>query len=139
MAKENGRRFLLYRIDTANVAIPLGTTASISITNGVIDTTDKDSGGWRELLDGLREWTASMTANYDQEQAEQLGLIDKIIDTTTTTQTEIGVGFDDNTGDILFKGNALVSETTLNGDNNAVVTVDYAFEGTGALTKVIKA
>lgn len=139
MSKENGRRFLIYKIDTPNVAIPLGTTASLSISNGVIDATDKDSGGWRELLDGLREWNASMTANYDQAQAEQLGLVDKIIDTTTTTQMAIGIGFDNNTGDIMFTGNALVAETTLTGDNDAVVTVDYTFEGTGALTKVTKA
>lgn len=140
MAKENGRRWLVYEIITATAtAIPLGTTAALNISNSVIDASDKDSGGWRELIDGQREWDASMTANYDQEQAKHLELIDAIIDTTTSTERTIGVGFDDNVGDILFQGQALVASTPITGDNESMVTVDYEFQGTGPLTKTIKA
>jgi len=139
MAKVNGRKWLVYEIITATAtAIPLGTTASLNINNNVIDASDKDSGGWRQLIDGQRDWDVSMTANYDQEQAKQMGLIDAILNVTTSTERTIGIGLDDAVGDILFQGQALVASTPISGDNEALVTIDYDFQGTGELTKTTK-
>jgi len=79
-----------------------------------------------------------MTANYDQEQAKQMGLIDAILNVTTSTERTIGIGLDDAVGDILFQGQALVASTPISGDNEALVTIDYDFQGTGELTKTTK-
>lgn len=139
MAKINGKKWRIYVVDGTNKVIPLGTTDSLEISNGIIDASDKDSGGWQENIDGQRSWTASSTANYDASQTEQIALLDTLINTTVSTAQDILIGEDATAGDIAFTGKALIESASVSADNEAIVTVDFSFTGTGALTKVTKA
>ena len=138
MAKINGKKWRIYVVDGTNKVIPLGTTDSLEISNGIIDASDKDSGGWQENIDGQRSWTASSTANYDASQTEQIALLDTLINTTVSTAQDILIGEDATAGDIAFTGKALIESASVSADNEAIVTVDFSFTGTGALTKVTK-
>ena len=138
MAKINGKKWRIYVVDGTNKVIPLGTTDSVEISNGIIAASDKDSGGWQENIDGQRSWTASSTANYDASQTEQIALLDTLINTTVSTAQDILIGEDATAGDIAFTGKALIESASVSADNEAIVTVDFSFTGTGALTKVTK-
>lgn len=71
MAKRKGRDFLLYAesTTTASTFIKVGGCRELTWTanNGEVDVTNKDSNGYRELLEGNFNTTVNITANgvYD--------------------------------------------------------------------------
>ena len=139
MAKKNGKKFRIYIVDGSNTAIPLETTTSFSIENAIIDASDKDSGGYAVGIDGQRSWSAETTVNYDFAQAEQLALLDSLIDPDTSTELDILIGEDSEIGDIAWSGSALIASGSFSGDNEALVTLDLSLTGNSPLVKVIKA
>jgi len=139
MAKKNGKKFRIYIVGTGNVAIPLEKTTSFSIENAIIDASDKDSGGYATGIDGQRSWSAETTLNYDFAQTGQLALLDALIDPDVSTEQNVLIGEDNETGDIAWSGSALIASASFSGDNESLVTLDISLTGNSPLTKVTKA
>ena len=53
----NGTKFGVY---AAGTKIAYATSASISMNHNLRDTSTKDSGGWRDQLEGQRDWEVSV-------------------------------------------------------------------------------
>jgi predicted secreted protein len=52
----NGTKMLLY---VGGVAVAGATSHSLSLNMDTRESTNKDSEGWRELMESVRSWTAS--------------------------------------------------------------------------------
>lgn len=140
MAKQDGKKFRIWiGAALSEVMIPLEVTSSLSIENAIIDASDKDSGGWLTGIDGQRSWNADTTLNYDSAEAGQLDLIDKLIDTTTSTEVEVLIGENNESGDISWRSKALIASANISGDNASLITMDISLTGNDALVKVVKA
>ncbi len=116
-------------IETVVVAELTG--CSLSITHSPRNTTNKTSQGWRELLEGLREWTMTCSAMYIPN-----GSFNTIF-AAYTGRTQVTVRLASTAGsDDYYEGEAYFGTGTLDSPSQEDnVVFDVTFEGTGALTE----
>lgn len=115
------------KFDSSNVAEM--SNWSINPTAGEIDTTNFDSGQWKEYMGSLKEWTASFEGNL--VKGHVAGVINKLGETVTV---ELKVSATD--GDITFSGSAFSTSIDVDVpvDDKASISVDV--RGAGQLTAV---
>lgn len=107
------------------------TGCNLSITHSPRNTTNKGSAGWRELLEGLREWTMTCSAMYIPN-----GDFNDIF-AAYNNRTQVTVRLASTAAaDDYYEGEAYFSSGTLDSpaqeDN---VVWDVSFDGTGPLTE----
>ena len=125
-------------LNSTNGAITIGGTVmaeltgcSLTITHSPRNTTNKTSQGWRELLEGLREWSMSATAMYIPN-----GTFNTVF-AAYSGRTQVTLVFESTeASDDSYTGTAYFTNGTLDSpaqeDN---VTFDVSFDGTGALAE----
>lgn len=108
------------------------TNCSLSVNMETRDATTKSSGGYRDLLEGVRSWSGSGECLVDKAATEGYEELydDLIARTTVTVKFTTGA-----TGDTFWSGSAYLTSWELSGGVEDNVTLSYSFEGTGALTK----
>lgn len=126
------------RVYVGGTAIAHATDATLTFTHEPRDTTTKDSGGWRDLLEGLRSWSVSATALYADDAAYGFeDLHDTLNATRATVTVLIGTG---ESGNVDYSGTAWVASLELNSpDSEDNASLSVTFEGSGALTKATTA
>ena len=107
------------------------TGCSLTITHSPRNITNKTSAGWKELLEGLREWSMSASAMYIPNSTYVT------IFAAYTGRTQLTLVFKSLTsGDDNYTGEAYFTTGTLDSpaqeDN---VVFDVSFDGTGVLTE----
>lgn len=118
-------------LDTTYKSIGHATDASLSITHEPRDITSKDSSGWRELLEGLRSWSASGSGFFAEDAAYSFeDLLGNV-----TTRTKVQIRFTTAiSGDTYWQGNGYLSsleKTSSGAEDN--VTYSFSIEGSGAI------
>lgn len=107
------------------------TGCSLTITHSPRNVTNKGSAGWRELLEGLREWSMSATAMYIPNGTYNTVFAAYSGRTQVTLVFQSTAASDDNyTGTAYFTNGTL--DSPAQEDN---VTFDVSFDGTGVLTE----
>ena len=128
----NSTLFALYAGDGTYTKIAHSTDASISFSHEPRDITSKDSAGYRQLLEGLRSWSASgsflvaLDATYGYEELYAAWVARSVLTVRFSTQVS---------GDQYYQGTAYISSLELSSpgaEDNA--TFSLSLEGTGALT-----
>lgn len=129
MAKINGRTIV---VEVDGVAVAAETSATLNLNQDLPDATSKDSAGWAEHINGLRDWSVDVEALTDWSDTFGAdGIADAIIN-----QSGVTVKFtNNNSGDVEFTGTANASGLTLTAENEATSTWSGTLTGTGALTK----
>ena len=133
----NGTKFGVY---VGGTKIAFATSASISINHNLRDTSTKDSGGWREQLEGQRDFEISVEGmliflNTDGTAITCL-TINELYSSYIATRTVFEIKFSTEiTGDIKWSGNALMTSISIDTPNEDSSTVSASFSGTGALTQ----
>ena len=112
------------------------TSASLSVSMETRDTTTKDSAGWQENLEGLKNWSLSgdglvtysiSDANYDTP--DQLFTI-------LSNRTKVLVKFGSATsGEFDYTGDAYLVSYEQEAGVEENVTYSFGFTGTGTLTQ----
>lgn len=133
----NGTKFGVY---VGGTKIAFATSASISINHNLRDTSTKDSGGWREQLEGQRDFEISvegMLIFLNTDGTAITGLtINELYSSYIATRTVFEIKFSTEiTGDIKWSGNALMTSISIDTPNEDSSTVSASFSGTGALTQ----
>jgi TP901-1 family phage major tail protein len=132
----NSTLFAIYLLESATYEkVANLTDASFSFSHEPRDITTKDSGGYRELLEGLRSWSASGSGlvQYDTGSGEQ-GYAE--LYAASKDRTLVTCRFMTNvTGDTYYQGTAYVTsveKTSPGAEDNVTFTI--SLEGTGAIT-----
>jgi predicted secreted protein len=102
-----------------------------SLTCGAtdIDVTNLDSNGWKEIIQGILEWSVTSDGNFvPSDTGGQAALIAAWISGTT-----VGMVFNVNST-IKFSGDAYVKPSSITTNVNEKVAISFDFTGTGALT-----
>lgn len=137
MAILNGTVFLLkIGSDGSEVALPDQTEGSISLNLETRDITTKDSSGYRELLEGVRSGSISVSGLVDDDGAGGAGAdLFAVLDGRSTTH--IIFGLDAATDDYHYECDAFCTSLEVGGGTEDNVTYSATFEITGAITEVV--
>ena len=133
MAILNGTVYLL---SIGGTALPDQTEGSISISMETRDITTKDSAGYRELLEGLRSGSISVSGLVDDDGAGGAG---GTLFTTLTNRTAVALvfGLDAATDDYNYTCNAFCTSVEVSAATEDNVSYSATFEITGAITQVV--
>ena len=133
MAILNGTVFLL---KVGGTALADQTEGSISINMETRDITTKDSAGNRELAEGLRSGSISVSGLVDDNDAGGAG---GTLFTTLEARNSVALvfGFDDTTDDYNYTCNGFCTSLEVSGGTEDNVTYSATFEITGAITQVV--
>ena len=104
---------------------------SISASLDTIETTDKDSAGWKTFEDGDKSWTASGSANLDFAAAE--GAQEVFADFIVGDAVAVDVG--SHASSVFYSGSGLINSWSLEGPRNGLGTFSFEVQGTGPLTE----
>jgi predicted secreted protein len=132
----NGTKFGLY---AGGTKIGYATSASISMNHSLRDTSTKDSGGWRDQLEGQRDWEASVEGMviFDLDGAT---ISDKILPDIFTSYMATRDSFTllfstDVDDDYEWTGTAFLTSISADAPNEDSTTWSASFSGTGVLTQ----
>ena len=106
---------------------------SVSMSVETIDVTTKESGGYRELLGGLRSATFSVNGLVDYTEATNESTAD--LATRLLARTEVTLKFSTEvTGDQSVSAEAICTSLELSGGTEDTATYSATFEATGTVT-----
>lgn len=131
----NGTKFGVY---AAGTKIAYATSASISMNHNLRDTSTKDSGGWRDQLEGQRDWECSVEGmliftNLDGTPVSGLTM-NELYTAYITSRTVFALKFSTSiTGDIQWTGQAFMTSLSSDTPNEDSSTWSASFSGTGEL------
>jgi predicted secreted protein len=125
----NGTLLLLY---VEGTVIAKTTSHSLSVNHSLRETTNKDSAGWKDNLEGLRDWSIDCDALHAEDNAFGLeDLLDFVL-----TRTQVTLKFSTEvSGDVKYSGEAWITSVSENAGVEDNVSYSVSFEGTGALSK----
>jgi predicted secreted protein len=107
------------------------TGCSLSITHSPRNVTNKGSAGWKELLEGLREWSMSAQAMYIPNGSFATLFAAYTGRTKLTIRLASTVSADD-----YYEGEAYLTSGTLDSPSTEDnVVFDVSFDGTGPITE----
>lgn len=136
--KINGTNLRLFASPDDGVTwnlIAFAKSCSLSISADRLDVTSKDSPGFKEKINGDKEWSLTTdglvffgaTANKLKARDLAKGLLD---DTLYKTRFST-----DETGDSEFEGECQVSSYSENANHNEIATFSATLDGNGALVE----
>lgn len=116
-------------------SVKVGTTTvaeikswSLELSVDTIDVTSFSSGGWKEIIAGIKEWSGSAEGNWDMTDTQgQKALQDALLGGTTVT---INLYIDSTKR---YSGTAYIKSVSVEAAADDVVSVSFDFEGTGQL------
>jgi predicted secreted protein len=103
----------------------------VEMSAGEGDVTTRGSGGWKEIIHLIKEWSSSVTNLWVPTNAAMMALQNAFF-----SGADIAVVFTDSAG-YGFSGNAKVMSFKRGEPLNDVVTAEISLVGTGALARVV--
>jgi TP901-1 family phage major tail protein len=126
MAAQKGSLVLIKRSGTTIAAQRI---SSLSINNEMVDITNKDSSGMRELLDGggIQSMSMSCSGVFSDDATQESVRADAVANSLNTYSfvTEDGG---------IFSGSWLITSYERAGEHNGEETWSMTFESSGAIT-----
>jgi len=143
MAILNGTDIRVY--DGANILVAYAQNGSININHSTREITNKESAGWSEQLEGLRDWSVDVDGAYAWTDAASPAValtngFEDVISTYILTRTALTVKFGNSgaaTGDALYSGSAYVTSGSVSAGTEDTATYSLSLVGTGALTLTV--
>jgi predicted secreted protein len=124
----------LLKLRTGGTPTAVGDLLDVTLTvnHEPRDVTTKDSGGWRELLEGLRSYSFSCSGLWAFDSTNAGDEMEANVRARTEVAWEMGTGV---TGDPKFSGSAFVTSWEAGSpDKESNATYSITLEGNGAYT-----
>lgn len=131
-------------VKVADEVVALQRGATLNRSAETIDTTTKTSGGWKEFVASLKEWSIDCDGLYTLPTASGTNSFRALEDAFVSGEpvtvefalaSETGATVGDTTG---FSGQAIIVDFPLEAPQDDSVTFSVSFQGTGALTEIVK-
>jgi len=132
------------KIFVAGTLVAYSTNCSININHSLRSTSNKESNGWDESMEGMRNWDVSCDALYAWLQPDGSAitgltmseLFSTYIDARTSFEITFGVTTSA-TEDTKYTGTAWLTSLSLTAPLEDTSTYSASFTGSGALTQTI--
>ena len=120
--------------------VAYATSGSVSINHSTREISNKESDGWKEIMEGQRDWEMScegMVAWLNAAGGAVSGkTTDEIFSSYLATRTSLTVSFESSeTGDKKWSGTAYVASLSMDAPNEDSTTYSVSFTGTAALSQ----
>ena len=137
----NGTELGVY---VAGVLVAYSTNATLNVNHSTRSTTSKESGGWEDNMEGLRNWDVSCDALYAWVDPAGDPITNKTLSDLFTgylaTRTSFELTFG-NTGvvadDTKYVGTAWLTSASLTAPLEDTSTFSVSFQGSGPLVQTI--
>jgi len=133
----NGTKFAVY---AGTTKVAYATSASITMNHNLRDTSTKDSAGWRDQLEGQRDWEVSVEGmliftNLDGTAITGLTM-NELYTSYIATRDSFTLKFSTEvSGDIKWSGTAFLTSLSADTPNEDSSTWSGSFSGSGALVQ----
>ena len=143
MAILNGTDIKVYDSGTA-VLVAFAQSGTINVNHSTRDTTNKESGGYKSALEGLRDWSIDLDGAYAWTDAAGVvltnGADDLLLANIITNRVALTVKFGNvggATGDTVYSGSVYLTSFSVSAGTEDTATYSLSLEGTGAITQTI--
>ena len=142
MAILNGTELKIYSSGTTNL-VAFAQNCTLTVNNTTREITNKQSNGFKEVLESLRDWSIDVDGAYAWTNASGTALTDGVDDLIQTNilanrlQFDVIFGDTASTSDISYTGKVYITSASMTGGTEDTATYSLTLEGTGALTQTI--
>ena len=139
MAILNGTDIKVYDSST-NILVAYAQSGTINVNHSVRDITNKESSAWKEVLEGVRDFSVSLDGAYAWTDASGSALTngaDDILNSYIITRASLVIRFGNTggaTGDTYYQGTVYLDSFSVSAPTEDTATYTLNFTGTGALT-----
>ena len=132
------------RVYLAGTLVAYSTSATLNINHSTRSTSSKDSGGWEDSMEGMRNWDVSCDALYAwlTPAGGAIGnntlsdIFTAYIDTRASFSLTFGVTTSD-TADTKYVGDAWLTSASLSAPSEDTSTFSVSFQGSGVLVQTV--
>lgn len=142
MAILNGTEIKVYSTGTTNL-VAFAQNCTLNVNHSPREITNKESNGFKEILEGLRDFSIDIDGAYAWTNAGGTALTDGVDDVLETNvlnaRQAVTFIFGDtqSTSDISYSGSGFITSVSLTGGTEDTATYSMSIEGTGVLTQTI--
>jgi predicted secreted protein len=142
MAILNGTELKVYSAGTTNL-VAFAQNCTLNVNHSPREITNKESAGYKEILEGLRDFSLDVDGAYAWTNAAGAALTDGVDDVLETNvlnaRQAVSFIFGDTaaTSDISYSGSGFITSVSLTGGTGDTATYSMSIEGTGILNQTI--
>lgn len=142
MAILNGTEIKVYSTGTTNL-VAFAQNCTLNVNHSPREITNKESGGFKEILEGLRDFSIDIDGAYAWTNAGGTALTDGVDDVLETNvlnaRQAVTFIFGDtaSTSDISYSGSGYITSVSMTGGTEDTAVFSLSIEGTGVLTQTI--
>ena len=142
MAILNGTELKVYSSGTTNL-VAFAQNCTLNVNHSPREITNKESGGFKEILEGLRDFSIDIDGAYAWTNAGGSALTNGVDDTLETNvlnaRQAVTFIFGDtaSTSDISYSGSGFITSVSMTGSYEDTATYSMTIEGTGVLTQTV--
>ena len=144
MAILNGTELKIYSSGTTNL-VAFAQNCTLTVNNTTREITNKESAGYKEVLESLRDWSIDVDGAYAWTDASGTALTDGADDLIQTNilanrlQFDVIFGDTASTSDVSYAGKVYITSASMTGGTEDTAVFSLTLEGTGALTQTVTA
>ena len=132
------------RVYLAGTLVAYSTSATLNVNHSTRSTSSKDSGGWEDSMEGMRNWDVSCDALYAwlTPAGGAIGnntlseIFTGYMETRASFSLTFGVTTSD-TGDTKYVGTAWLTSASLTSPMEDTSTFSVSFQGSGSLVQTV--
>jgi predicted secreted protein len=142
MAILNGTEIKVYSTGTTNL-VAFAQNCTLNVNHSPREITNKESAGFKEILEGLRDFSIDVDGAYAWTNAAGAALTNGADDVLQTNilanRLPVDFIFGDtaSTSDISYAGKGYITSMSMTGGTEDTATYSLSIEGTGALTQTV--
>ena len=142
MAILNGTELKVYSAGTTNL-VAFAQNCTLNVNHSPREITNKESAGYKEILEGVRDFSLDVDGAYAWTNAAGVALTDGVDDVLETNvlnaRQAVSFIFGDTaaTSDISYSGSGFITSVSLTGGTEDTATYSMSIEGTGILNQTI--
>ena len=142
MAILNGTDIKVYDSGTG-ILVAFAQNGSLNINHSLREITNKESAGWKESLEGLRDWSVDLDGAYAWTDAAGAALTngaDDLLNSYMITRQALTIKFGNvaaATGDTVYSGSVWLTSFSVSAGTEDTATYSISLEGTGAITQTV--
>jgi len=141
MAILNGTEIKVYSTSTNNL-VAFAQNCTLNINHSPREITNKESGGFKEILEGVRDFSIDIDGAYawtDGSGGLSNGADDLIETNVLNARQKVSFIFGDDTTqhDVSYTGSGFITSMSLTGGTEDTATYSISIEGSGILNQVV--
>ena len=144
MAILNGTELKVYSSGTTNL-VAFAQNCTLNVNHSPREITNKESGGYKEILEGLRDFSIDIDGAYAWTDAASTPAAltngaDDLVNANILTRAKVDFIFGDTaaTHDVSYSGSGYLTSVSLTGGTEDTATYSLTIEGSGTLTQTVQ-